>query len=148
VDDAAVVEAARARHLEQLAASSQPKVQRYVRAVLGGVSPATYMPAAYVGAVADRPRRMRLAQLRTGSHWLAEETGRWQQQERAQRVCPHCEGGLLEDAQHLIFYCSRYSVLRHQFDDLFGVGRDIQAFLAQDPVRVAQFVHQCHALSA
>lgn len=147
VDDGAVVEAARARHLEQLAASNQPKVQRYVRAVRGGVSPATYLPAAYVGAVADRPRRMRLAQLRTGSHWLAEETGRWQGRERAQRVCPHCEGGLVEDAQHLIFDCSHYSALRRQFVDLFGVGSDMQAFLAQDPVRVAQFVHQCHALS-
>jgi hypothetical protein len=147
VDDGAVVEAARARHLEQLAASNQPKVQRYVRAVRGGVSPATYLPAAYVGAVADRPRRMRLAQLRTGSHWLAEETGRWQGRERAQRVCPHCEGGLVEDAQHLIFDCSHYSALRRQFVDLFGVGSDMQAFLAQDPVRVAQFVHQCQALS-
>ena len=148
VNDDEVARAARARHIEQLAACNQPKVQRYVRAVLGGVSLETYKPAAYIGAVADRPRRMRLAQLRTGSHWLAEETGRWRGVERAERRCPHCEGGVVEDAQHMVFDCRLYSGLRQQFADLFGVGRDLQAFLAQDSVRVAQFVHLCHAQSA
>jgi hypothetical protein len=41
---------------------------------------------------ATRPMRA-LAQLRTGSHWGAEETGRWARVPREQRCCPHCSGG-------------------------------------------------------
>ncbi len=51
----------------------------YVGTVLGGRLPAPeeYAPAAYIGAVRLRSRWEALAQLRTGSHWLGEETGRW-----------------------------------------------------------------------
>ncbi len=63
------------------------------------------LPAAYLGAVRQRSRRVALAQLRTGSHWLAEETGMWEQMHRAQRTCPHSQGGL-EDVQHALFVCS------------------------------------------
>jgi hypothetical protein len=44
----------------------------------------------YLAVLPQRARRRALAQLRTGAHWLAEETGRWQRQERQQRMCMHC----------------------------------------------------------
>ncbi len=62
------------------------------------------LPAAYLGAVRQHSCRVALAQLRTGSHWLAEETGRWKWVPRAQRTCPHCQGGL-EDVQPVLFAC-------------------------------------------
>jgi hypothetical protein len=107
------------------------------------------MPAAYLGAVRQRSRRVALAQLRTGSHWLAEETGRWERVPRAQRTCPHCQGGL-EDVQHALFVCPLYSLARARFPDLM-FEPTVHAFLEQDPVLVAAFVAECqrtHAAAA
>lgn len=107
------------------------------------------MPAAYLGAVRQRLSRVALAQLRTGSHWLAEETGRWERVPRAQRTCPHCQGGL-EDVQHALFVCPLYSPARARFPDLV-FEPTVHAFLEQDPVLVAAFVAECqrtHAAAA
>ena len=149
VGDAEVEQAMQARWLGELAASEKPKVQHYVGAVRGGVTWEAYQPAAYLTAVADRPRRVRLAQLRTGSHWLKVETGRWQRLERNARVCPHCVSAAVEDEMHMIFDCPRYAGLRQQFADLFPSGdRNLGSFLSQDPVRVAQFIYECYRLDA
>lgn len=90
-----------------------------------------------------------MAQLRTGSHWLAVETGRWQRLEREQRVCPHCDVAAIEDEAHMLFDCPFYAGLRLQYAALFSSGdRNLGSFLSQDPVQVAQFVHKCHGLTA
>ena len=87
--------------------------------------------------------------MRTGSHWLRIETGRWQKLERAQRICPNCGAAAVEDEAHVVFDCAMYAGLRQQFADLFTmVDRNLALFLSQDPVRVAQFVHQCYELTA
>ena len=131
-----------------MAACRKSKVHQYVHTVRGGIQAKNYHPAAYLAAVADRPRRMRLAQLRTGSHWLRIETGRWQKLERAQRICPNCGAAAVEDEAHMVFDCDLYTGLRLQFADLFTMGdRNLALFLSQDPVRVAQFVHQCYELT-
>lgn len=149
IHDAQVEKAMMSRQVETLAANTQCKIQHYVVAVRNGISLDTYQPAAYLQAVADRPRRMRLAQLRTGSHWLRVETGRWHKLPREERVCSHCNSGAVEDAEHMVFDCSHYAGVRQQFGDLFAVGgRELSGFLSQDPVRVAQFMHQCYLLSA
>ena len=143
------------RHVASYANAS-PKVARYVTEVLGGtIETATYVPAEYLVQVPQRCRRQRLAQVRTGSHWLAEETGRWQRRARDQRPCPHCQGPL-EDAGHMVFDCPLYGELREQFSDLFhpatppegtaGTAHTLAGFLGQaDQTGVARFVHQCHA---
>lgn len=58
----------------------------------GGV---LWQSRALVCGARERSRREALAQLRTGSHWGAEETGRWARPRvpREQRTCPHCAGG-------------------------------------------------------
>ncbi|GAB4814024.1 hypothetical protein N2152v2_001070 [Parachlorella kessleri] len=110
-------------HLVQAVAISQKsKVQLYNSCVRGGLQLSSYQPAEYLSAVADRPRRVRMAQLRTGSHWLRVETGRWQRLEREQRVCPHCEAAAVEDERHMVFDCPTYAGLRLQFPALFSSG--------------------------
>ena len=149
VSEAQVEKAMQARWLGELAACEKSKVHHYVHVVRGGIGAEQYQPAAYLAAVADRPRRVRLAQLRTGSHWLRVETGRWQQLERSQRVCPHCGSAAVEDEAHMVFDCALYAGLRQQYADLFTLGdRNLGSFLSQDPVRVAQFVHQCYELTS
>ena len=56
--------------------------------------------------------RKALTQIRTSSHTLAIETGRWEKLKREERLCKHCNRNLIEDEQHLIFDCSNYSTER------------------------------------
>ena len=144
-----VVQAMQKRQVGELATSEKAKVQHYVSCIRGEVSLDNYLPADYLAVVADRPRRLRMAQLRTGSHWLAVETGRWQRLDREQRVCPHCDAAAIEDEAHMIFDCPLYAGLRLQYTALFSSGdRNLGSFLSQDSVQVAQFVHRCHSLTA
>ena len=66
------------------------KTRAYVEQVRGGITAESLGPAPYLESVRRRGRRLALAQLRTGSHWLAEETGRWQRVPRQHRLCGHC----------------------------------------------------------
>ena len=77
---------------------------------------------AYLAAIQQRSRQRALTQLRCGSHWLAEETGRWVRLQRNDRMCPHfrTEGAFhLEDVAHAILHCPRGAALRGQFAELF-----------------------------
>ena len=126
--------------------SASVMVQRYVADVWeGGLASDTYAPAMYLHAVPERRGRQRLAQLRTGSHWLAEATGRWERRPRDQRLCPHCHDGL-EDAHHVVFQCPLYQGLRDKFAGLFEGPDTMTSFLGQArQPELAQFVHLCHA---
>ena len=73
-----------------------------------------------------------MTQLRCGSHWLAEETGRWLRLQRSDRLCPHClaEGAYhVEDVAHAILHCPRAAALRGQFAELF-TGRSASSLAA------------------
>ncbi|EFN60189.1 hypothetical protein CHLNCDRAFT_56640 [Chlorella variabilis] len=97
----------------------------------------------YLDAVRRRQDREALAQLRTGSHWGAEETGRWTRRPREQRVCPHCHDGI-EDAPHMLLTCPLYAPLRLNFPDLFAEPHPPHRFLRQKPCRLAAFAAACH----
>jgi hypothetical protein len=94
--------------------------------------------------VRERRRREALAQLRTGSHWGAEETGRWARPRvpREQRMCPHCAGGG-EDVSHIVLKCPLYTPLREQYADLFAQEHTLQSFLEQPAGPVAHFADGC-----
>ncbi len=104
------------------------------------------LPIAHLGAVRQPLRRVALALLRTRSHLLAEEMGRWEQVPRWQRTCPHCQGGL-EDVQHALFLCPLFSPVRARFPDLV-FETTVHAFLEQDPVLIATFVVECQRTHA
>jgi hypothetical protein len=71
------------------------KLQHTTQGVCGGTLAAILgIRAAYLTAVRERSKRAALAQLRTGSHWRAEETGRWDKTPSEQRLCSHCGGGV------------------------------------------------------
>lgn len=100
-----------------------------------------------MGVVRERRRREALAQWRTGSHWGAEETGRWARpiMPRVQRFCPHCNGGV-EDVGHMVFDCPLYWRLREQYPDLFAQEHTLQSFLEQPAGPVAHFADACRRL--
>ena len=54
-------------------------------------------------AVGGWRQRQAVAQLRTGSSWLAVETGRHNGSERAERVCQRCSSSATDDVEHMVF---------------------------------------------
>ena len=97
------------------------KVQQYLqmRSVL---ETASYTPAAYLQAVGGWRQRQAMAQLRTGSSWLAVETGRLQgdvEVPRADRVCQRCSSAAIDDADHMVFDCSALESHRWNHPSLF-----------------------------
>ena len=49
-----------------------------------------------------------LVQVQTGTHWGAEETGRFTQVPRPERICPRCQphdSTAIEDATHMLLHC-------------------------------------------
>ena len=87
-----LVEGGRERQLQQLRAAADregaSKLRHYVQQVRGLslMPPALGQRQPYLEAVRRRQQREALAQLRTGSHWGAEETGRWRRQPREARL--------------------------------------------------------------
>jgi hypothetical protein len=140
-------------HLGEVRAAADPpgatKMAHYVGTVLGGrvPPPEEYAPAAYICAVRQRARRAALAQLRTGSHWLGEETGRWERVPREQCMCPHCQGGV-EDVRHVLFECPLYASARDRFPDLFPADAqpDMASFFQQSPGLQPAFVRECQRM--
>ena len=143
-----LVESGQERQLQQLRAAADregaSKLRHYVQQVRGLslMPPALGQRQPYLEAVRRRQQREALAQLRTGSHWGAEETGRWQRQPREARLCPHCQLGV-EDATHMIFDCPLYAPQRLRWGDLFEEPKSLAVFLVQDPSRLAGFVAAC-----
>ena len=123
-------------------------MQHYADGVCGGQLDAASlcMRAPYIDVVRERCRREALAQLRTGSHWGAEETGRWLGLPREQRRCPHCKGDI-EHTTHIIFHCPLYASVRQRFSDLFDTTHtSLHTFFQQPAPRLASFAAACKRL--
>lgn len=103
----------------------------------------------YLAALQHRAKWRALAQLRTGSHWLAEETGRWQQQPRAERLCFCCAAAgeqHVEDVEHAVLVCPRAAHLRARYPSLFTPAHthSVHSFLSlPEPHLLASY---CRAL--
>ena len=75
--------------------------------------------ASYLDQNLTRKSQIILAKFRTGSRYLAIETGRKNRMARDERVCPYCTTGIVEDERHFLFQCPAYDALWCQFKDLF-----------------------------
>ncbi len=91
-----------------------------------------------------------LIKLRTCSHRLGVESGRWHRPQplpRGQRLCPTC--GLLDDEFHFVFECVRHTDLRKQYIPKYYYVRSSmyklsQLFNSNDIGKLAMFTR--HAL--
>ena len=59
--------------------------------------------------------RRAITKLRTSSHKLEIETGRWNKIPRDQRICKNCILNKIEDENHLLFECQMYATDRNEF---------------------------------
>jgi hypothetical protein len=65
--------------------------------------------------------RRRLTELRSGTHCLRIETGRWQKESVEERVCKVCVCGPVEDELHVLLDCYPYKKLRQQMFQAISV---------------------------
>ena len=74
---------------------------------------------------------------------LAVVNGRYNRTPRSQRFCPHCSGHL-GDERHLVFECTTFDHIRHEFSHLFQGHHTLRSFMNQDcQVDVLHFICQC-----
>ncbi|KAH7623607.1 hypothetical protein NADE_008433 [Nannochloris sp. 'desiccata'] len=88
----------------------------------------------------------RLLQLRTGSHWLMEETGRWGHIEKEERFCKQClknERENCETVELMIFHCPNYDSCRADFSCLDFTNNKLSKFLEQPDTQVGSFANKC-----
>ena len=151
-----------------LSAEQGTMYRQYVEACGTGLNVTTGLPARprYLSVTHRRSRWRALAQLRTGSHWLAEARGRVQRLDREQRVCQHCVAaaataaeaaaeaaaaidGPVEDAAHAILSCPCSAPLRGKFPDLFSPPSTVSLhafFSTNDAGRLASFALSLYRL--
>ena len=151
-----------------LSAEQGTMYRQYVEACGTGLHVTTGLPARprYLSVTHRRSRWRALAQLRTGSHWLAEARGRVQRLDREQRVCQHCVAaaataaeaaaeaaaaidGPVEDAAHAILSCPCSAPLRGKFPDLFSPPSTVSLhafFSTNDAGRLASFALSLYRL--
>ena len=93
------------------------------------VAPVSYRMAPYVKVVGEWQQRQRLAQLRTGWHWLAVEADRREAAAlpRHHSACQRCNSSEVDDEAHLAFWCAALSVLRREHASPFC--RGLRTFL-------------------
>ena len=148
-----VLDAALNQYLRRVAAAAEDAEahrklhHHFVTVRGGGLDARSYTPAAYVPAVPSRVWRQALAQLRTGSHWGAEESGRHSGVARHQRTCQQCAQlggpGGLEDTAHIVFACPLYAPIRYRYPELVFEGT-LQDFFQQPPLPLARFACDCY----
>ena len=56
--------------------------------------------------------RRKLTEMRSGTHSLRIETGRWEKEPLEQRICKVCVCGSIEDELHVLLDCYPYAALR------------------------------------
>ena len=56
--------------------------------------------------------RMLYARLRSGTHWLRMESGRWRKEPEPERICMACITGKVESESHFLLDCYIYYGLR------------------------------------
>lgn len=112
---------------------------------------------AYLNILTDRNLRKSIARLRTSSHKLHIETGRYFQTPLEHRTCNNCGSGEIEDEQHFITTCHTYTEERQtlydtikstcpNFTNLNGENKMIWLLTTENPdiVRaVAKFTKTC-----
>ena len=133
---------AKADHVCAVALSGAPAVQRYLRAT-GPMTMETYKPAQYLTQVGHSRARRCLAQLRSGSHWLREETGRWVGLPREARLCARCGAAEIDDAFHMALRCTALAEIHMRHIDLLRGVQTLTELYQRPPARVAAFVLDC-----
>ena len=74
--------------------------------------------------------RKAIAKIRTSSHNLEIETGRWHNIQRESRICKNCALDAVEDEMHFLFNCRMHVIERKiLFDTIIDKNADLAQYL-------------------
>ena len=132
-----VVTALGFRHLES---ELGPKAVQHVKD-FGTLDKQSYTTVAvYLQMVTNWRARKVMAQLRTGSRWLAEETGRWIGQPHEQRR----NSGAIDNAAQMVLHCAALTAERRRHPELcMTAATNLRTSLEQNPISIVAFVLDC-----
>ena len=74
----------------------------------------------YLSILTSSKKKINIAKIRTNSHELHSETGRWAVPKTPwmERICHICENRNIEDENHFLLECPAYNHIRSQFHNL------------------------------
>ncbi|KAH7623119.1 putative Transposon Tf2-6 polyprotein [Nannochloris sp. 'desiccata'] len=127
-------------YLNRVRTETGTKIKKYVHEVRNGLP--EYEAAPYLGVSAVSDRRA-MTQAMTGSHFLMEEVGRWNQLAKEDRVCKQCaekEVKTVETAEHLFFHCPSYDDIRADFPCLDFTLTNLHEFSMQQPTQITRVI--------
>ena len=75
-------------------------------------------PAAYLLEPVNQSAQRKVASIRTGSHNLRGETGKWVPDDPLATICPFCEEGAVETSEHALLECKALSHIRDHFPEI------------------------------
>lgn len=144
-----IMEKLESKFISDLVAEQGSKTKHYVDTIRNGhIHRGNYGIQDYLVKLQKTKKRMALSQLRTSSHWLRVETGRFEDVARENRICSRCQRNEVDTEEHMIFHCTAFDHLRQEFSGLFnGQHHSVHHFLNDnDQYQVADFVEQCKSL--
>ena len=85
-----------------------------------------------------------VARVRTSSHRLAVETGRWNNTPWRERWCTLCETGCIQDEKHVLLECSALEGVRNRYTELVeNCGMDMKKLMQSKSAEACWLVHHC-----
>ena len=74
-----------------------------------------YEIQSYLKNIKKAEHRQTISKLRTSSHKLNIETGRYKKIDRSDRICKMCNCGTPETEEHFLLYCTSFFSVRNEF---------------------------------
>ena len=74
----------------------------------------------YISVLTSSKKKTNIAKIRTNSHEILSETGRWTIPKTpwVERICRLCENVNIEDENHFLLECPTYTHIRSQFHNI------------------------------
>lgn len=107
----------------------------------------TFSPECYL-KIKNFDNRRAITKLRTSSHDLLIETGRWYNIDRNARLCIKCKNNAIEDETHLIFDCNLYKNIRNDAFNYIKTRIDIDLLNNENRIHNLKMLFDSQNLSA
>jgi hypothetical protein len=109
------------------------------------VTGGAFKTRAYLEEIKSKANRRMLARIRTGSHTMRVERGRWAGEALSSHVCPICSSGAIENEYRFIFECPTYGEIRsrRKFSCLFKAPWSLETVLEDNSPLICEYMSLC-----
>jgi hypothetical protein len=101
----------------------------------------------YLGAAIKGKLKLLVAQLRSGSHHLRCEIGRWRVPKEVwkERTCIFCNKGVVKTEWHFVMECATYEDIHNQYENILKVDNMHQLFDGDKINEIATLLVKIHS---